>query len=377
MLGPVTISRRRSCASVTSLGMKLSTCPSTTGCRPPRIAMPDSATNVGRVRRSASARSARLASTSSVASAVAALLQHGNRRRQVVQQPLEQPLLPRQRSLLRGQRLVLEGLQFRRDVALGVLERLPAAVVVGNLLDVRVGDFDVEAVHAVVFDLEIGDAGAFALARLQRHEELAAVRVDRAQFVQFAVETGRDHAAVADQCRGLGSDCPRQQRRPLRVDIEAAGARRAAAARRWSPPLRAGRAAGPACRAGPPDRAASRCAARCGRRRARRRWSSSSPPRVRGQRVRWHAARPLASCRAEAFACDRSGCVSQTRNNRLPAAVAQPSSSENSVGAASPDNVAVISRLRRDAGSRATNSLAVSTVSARIWASADICVVLA
>ena len=85
----------------------------------------------------------------------------------------------------------------------------------------------------------------------------------------------------------------------------------------------------------------------------------------------------VASCRAEAFACDRSGCVSQTRNSRLPAAVAQPSSNENSVGAASPDNVAVISRLRRDAGSRATNSLAVSTVNARIWASADICVVLA
>ncbi len=84
-----------------------------------------------------------------------------------------------------------------------------------------------------------------------------------------------------------------------------------------------------------------------------------------------------ASCRAEAFACDRSGCVSQTRNNRLPAAVAQPSSSENSVGAASPDKVAVISRLRRVAGSSATYSLAVSTVNARMWASADICVVLA
>ena len=84
-----------------------------------------------------------------------------------------------------------------------------------------------------------------------------------------------------------------------------------------------------------------------------------------------------ASWRAEALACDRSGCVSHVRNRRLPAAVAQPSSSENSVGAASPDNVAVISRLRRDAGSSATNSLAVSTVSARMCASADICVVLA
>ncbi len=42
-----------------------------------------------------------------------------------------------------------------------------------------------------------------------------------------------------------------------------------------------------------------------------------------------------------------------------------------------PDKVAVISRLRRVAGSSATYSLAVSTLNARMWASADICVVLA
>jgi hypothetical protein len=52
---------------------------------------------------------------------------------QRVQQLLVQPLLARQRALLRRQRLVLEGLQLGRDEALGVLQRLPALVVGGTL----------------------------------------------------------------------------------------------------------------------------------------------------------------------------------------------------------------------------------------------------
>ena len=47
-----------------------------------------------------------------------------------------------------------------RDVALGVLQRLPAPVVVGHLLRVRVGDLDVVAVHRVVGDAQVRDAGA-------------------------------------------------------------------------------------------------------------------------------------------------------------------------------------------------------------------------
>ena len=53
--------------------------------------------------------------------------------------------------------------------------------------------------HAVVIHLEVGDAAALAFARLQRHEVVARVFTQRAQFVQLGVEAGRDHAAVADQ----------------------------------------------------------------------------------------------------------------------------------------------------------------------------------
>ena len=62
------------------------------------------------------------------------LLQRRNGGREVVEQRVEQALLARERALLRRQRLVLERLQLGRDVALGVLQRLAAPVVVGNLL---------------------------------------------------------------------------------------------------------------------------------------------------------------------------------------------------------------------------------------------------
>ncbi len=61
----------------------------------------------------------------------------------------------------------------------------------------RVGDFDVEAVHAVVLDLEVGDAAALALARFERDQEFARVGLQRAQLVEIGVVAVRDHAAFA------------------------------------------------------------------------------------------------------------------------------------------------------------------------------------
>ena len=166
MFGPVMTSRRRSGDTSRSFAMNSSICRSTTGCRPPRIARPVAATNSGtreierlrafRQRRQHVERRERRTQA----------LQRRNRGREVGDERFVEHLLPRERAVLRGKRAILERLQFRRDVALRVLERLPAPVVVGNLLHVGVRDLDVEPVHAVVFDLEIGDAGARAFARL-------------------------------------------------------------------------------------------------------------------------------------------------------------------------------------------------------------------
>ncbi len=124
---------------------------------------------------------------------------------------LIEEFLARQRAFLRRQRLVLEGLQFRRDVALGILQGLAAAVVVRHLVGLAVRDFDVEAVHLVVFDAQVGDAGARALARFQVDQELPGVFRQAAQLVEVGVEAARDHAAVAHHGGGLQHDGAFQQ----------------------------------------------------------------------------------------------------------------------------------------------------------------------
>jgi hypothetical protein len=188
--------------------------------------------------------------------------------RQCAEQFVPQLAFQRQRALVGRQRLVLEGLQFGRDVALGVLQGLPAAVVVGDLLDVGVGDFDVEAMHLVVFDLEVGDAAALAFACFEFDQEGAAVVLDGAQFVEVGVVARGDDAAFADQQRRAPA-----RRRGQQFDAglgrgqrgkQFGESRRAASAcrRRTVPRIRRG---APGCRAARTGRAAGRSSARCGR----------------------------------------------------------------------------------------------------------------
>ena len=63
-------------------------------------------------------------------------LQLRDERRELVEQLFVEEFLARQRAVVGGERLVLEGFQFRRDVALGVLQRLAAAVVVRHLVGI-------------------------------------------------------------------------------------------------------------------------------------------------------------------------------------------------------------------------------------------------
>src|SRR5207249_3142762 len=115
-----------------------------------------------------------------------------NRRRKLAEKILEKLFLPRQCALLRRKRLVLECLELGSDIALCVLERLSAAEIGRNSLDVSMTHFDIKAVHAVVFHLEGGDASPFTLARFELDQECAAVALDRTQLVELRVVTGSD-----------------------------------------------------------------------------------------------------------------------------------------------------------------------------------------
>src|SRR5439155_27031130 len=115
----------------------------------------------------------------------------------------EELLLERERALARRERLVLEGLELGRDVALGILHRLAALVLERNLVELPLRHLDVEAVHAVEFDPEVGDSGAAALALLHLEQEGAAIALDRAQLVEPRMMAVADDAAFAQHRGGL------------------------------------------------------------------------------------------------------------------------------------------------------------------------------
>jgi len=163
---------------------------------------------------------AKQASTSSCASARAMRWQLGEMCREQHEQLVVERFLQRQRAVACRKRLVFEFLQLRRDVAFGVLQRLSAAVVGRHFLRMSVGDLDVEAVNAVVGDAQVGNAGAAALARLERGEELARARLQRTQLIELLAVAVGDHAAVAHHRRGFLEHGPSQQREALHRDFQ-------------------------------------------------------------------------------------------------------------------------------------------------------------
>ena len=127
----------------------------------------------------------------------------GHRSGQGIEQLLVEFALAGQRALLGRQGLVLEGLQFGRDVALGILQGLAAPVFGGHLVGLAIADLDEEAVNVVEAHAQVGDAGAFALGHFHAGQEGIAAFVDRAQLVQRGIVPGAKHAAIAHQRRGF------------------------------------------------------------------------------------------------------------------------------------------------------------------------------
>ena len=122
---------------------------------------------------------------------------------QILEERVVERLLARECPLARGQRLVLERLEFRGDEALRVLHRLAALVLDGDLVELALGHLDEEAVHAVEFHAQVGDASAIALPLFHGEQERAAIVLDHAQLVQLRVAAVADHSALANDRRGL------------------------------------------------------------------------------------------------------------------------------------------------------------------------------
>ena len=66
---------------------------------------------------------------------------------------------------------------------------------------IALGNFDIVAEDLVVIDFERFDPGAFLFLRLQFGDPLFAVGGGGAEFIQFGVVAGADHAAIGSGCR--------------------------------------------------------------------------------------------------------------------------------------------------------------------------------
>ena len=98
--------------------------------------------------------------------------------------------------LLRGQHLFFVSLEFRRDVALGVLERLLPLIILGNLLGVSVRDLDVVAEDFVEPHLEARDTGARNFVGLETGNPLLAAAGNGVQLVELGVVARTNHSAL-------------------------------------------------------------------------------------------------------------------------------------------------------------------------------------
>ncbi len=162
--------------------------------------------------------SARQANRSSSASAWAVAREVSAALRQAVEQRVVQLALELQRVVVRAGDARFHFLELRGDEALGIRQRLLAnpaeaiqvvgnafgaagltLVIVGRLRALGEADFEVVAENLVVADAGAADAGALALAHLERGDPLAGIAGELAVLVQLGGDPFSNHARVENR----------------------------------------------------------------------------------------------------------------------------------------------------------------------------------
>src|SRR5262249_53231751 len=110
------------------------------------------------------------------------------------------------RLLARTEHAVLEALELGSDEALRRLHGLAPDVVLRHAFGIAPRDFDEEALHPVVTELESREPGAFSLAPFELQQEILGVRADVAQLIELDVIARGNHLAIAHHCGRLDGD---------------------------------------------------------------------------------------------------------------------------------------------------------------------------
>ena len=139
---------------------------------------------------------------------------------QLLQEFVVEQLFTAQGAILRRQRFIFKGFKLGGDVTLGIFQCLPPAVVFRNFARLRLRYFDIEAVHAVVLNLERGDAGRFALTGFELQQKVATMRLNVSEFVEIGIKAIGDDITVANVDGGFRTNRPGEQVSHARSDRE-------------------------------------------------------------------------------------------------------------------------------------------------------------
>ena len=122
----------------------------------------------------------------------------------------EELVFQRQHPFLAGQDLDFKFLQFRRDVAFGIDQRLLAHVVIGDGLGIGMGNLEVIAKDLGIADFHL-DARLFPFLLFQFLQKGMTVGRNGADFIEFRRKAVADDAAVADDQARFVLDAPAEQ----------------------------------------------------------------------------------------------------------------------------------------------------------------------
>ena len=89
--------------------------------------------------------------------------------------------------------------QFRSGEALGVHQRLLALIIGGHKMQIGFRDLEIVAEDGIELHFERANSGALPLALFDLRKKLFAVAAQVAELIQFLIDAGSNHAAVAER----------------------------------------------------------------------------------------------------------------------------------------------------------------------------------
>ena len=125
--------------------------------------------------------------------------------------PVEQLVFEHDETVFCAEDLLFHLLELRRNVPLGIRQRLLALILIRHLRQIGLCDLNIVPEHAVVTHAEGFDLRALALCRFEVFQPSLRIIGDVSELIHLGAITRANESAVFQRCRGLFCDCGKQQ----------------------------------------------------------------------------------------------------------------------------------------------------------------------